>query len=121
MKWTWLSLRAEREFHLQHYGKIGLGDLDLLERVIEEHKVEEAAAAANAKAKEKEKEDAPVAGTHGDGAKVEEAIAAATLTDAIGSEESPVATTRESAEGQQQEQPQPVAPAPASQGVKMEE
>ncbi|KAF9532095.1 THO complex subunit 1 transcription elongation factor-domain-containing protein [Crepidotus variabilis] len=34
-RWAWLALRAARDQHLQHFGKIGAGDIELLLREIE--------------------------------------------------------------------------------------
>ena len=38
---TWLALRTARDQHLQHFGKIGTGDLELLAQEIETEKKRE--------------------------------------------------------------------------------
>ncbi|KAJ6609332.1 THO complex subunit 1 transcription elongation factor-domain-containing protein [Mycena sp. CBHHK59/15] len=37
-RWSWLALRTAREVHLQHFGKIGTGDIELLAKEIEAEK-----------------------------------------------------------------------------------
>ncbi|KAJ8523115.1 hypothetical protein ONZ45_g446 [Pleurotus djamor] len=37
-RWAWLALRTARDQHLQHFGKIGTGDLELLAQEIEKEK-----------------------------------------------------------------------------------
>ncbi|KAF5385338.1 hypothetical protein D9615_001035 [Tricholomella constricta] len=39
-RWAWLALRTARDQHLQHFGKIGTGDIELLAQEIEKDKVE---------------------------------------------------------------------------------
>ena len=34
-RWAWLALRAARDQHLQHFGKIGTGDIEALAQEIE--------------------------------------------------------------------------------------
>lgn len=34
-RWSWLALRAARDQHLQHFGKIGTGDIEALAQEIE--------------------------------------------------------------------------------------
>ena len=48
-RWAWLALRMARDQYLQHFGKIGTGDIILLQQEIENAKLErEKAAAAEA-------------------------------------------------------------------------
>ncbi|KAF9446133.1 UDP-glucose 4-epimerase [Macrolepiota fuliginosa MF-IS2] len=42
-RWAWLALRTARDQHLQHFGKIGTGDVELLVQEIEKDKQERAA------------------------------------------------------------------------------
>ncbi|KAJ7897244.1 THO complex subunit 1 transcription elongation factor-domain-containing protein [Mycena olivaceomarginata] len=37
-RWAWLALRTARDHHLQHFGKIGTGDIELLAKEIEAEK-----------------------------------------------------------------------------------
>ncbi|KAJ7687343.1 hypothetical protein B0H17DRAFT_1069843 [Mycena rosella] len=37
-RWAWLALRTARDHHLQHFGKIGTGDIEQLAREIENEK-----------------------------------------------------------------------------------
>ncbi|KDR85576.1 hypothetical protein GALMADRAFT_218672 [Galerina marginata CBS 339.88] len=37
-RWAWLALRAARDQHLQHFGKIGTGDIEILAQEIEREK-----------------------------------------------------------------------------------
>ncbi|KAJ6463746.1 THO complex subunit 1 transcription elongation factor-domain-containing protein [Mycena vulgaris] len=37
-RWAWLALRTARDHHLQHFGKIGTGDIELLAKEIETEK-----------------------------------------------------------------------------------
>lgn len=37
-RWAWLALRTARDQHLQHFGKIGTGDIELLAKEIEAEK-----------------------------------------------------------------------------------
>ena len=37
-RWAWLALRTARDQHLQHFGKIGTGDIELLAKEIEMEK-----------------------------------------------------------------------------------
>jgi THO complex subunit 1 len=37
-RWSWLALRTARDQHLQHFGKIGTGDINLLAWEIEKEK-----------------------------------------------------------------------------------
>ncbi|KAF4611518.1 hypothetical protein D9613_004115 [Agrocybe pediades] len=37
-QWAWLALRAARDLHLQHFGKIGTGDIEQLAQEIEKEK-----------------------------------------------------------------------------------
>ncbi|KAJ7103182.1 THO complex subunit 1 transcription elongation factor-domain-containing protein [Mycena belliarum] len=37
-RWAWLALRTARDHHLQHFGKIGTGDIELLAKEIENEK-----------------------------------------------------------------------------------
>jgi hypothetical protein len=39
-RWSWLALRTARDQHLQHFGKIGTGDVELLVQEIEKEKQE---------------------------------------------------------------------------------
>lgn len=44
-RWGWLALRTARDQHLQHFGKIGAGDIELLAQEIEKEKEEREKAA----------------------------------------------------------------------------
>ena len=39
-RWAWLALRAARDQYLQHFGKIGAGDIEALAHEIEKEKEE---------------------------------------------------------------------------------
>ncbi|GLB43609.1 putative polysaccharide biosynthesis protein [Lyophyllum shimeji] len=39
-RWAWLALRTARDQHLQHFGKIGTGDIELLGKEIEKEKLD---------------------------------------------------------------------------------
>ena len=45
-RWAWLALRTARDQYLQHFGKIGTGDIVALAQEIEREKVERERAAA---------------------------------------------------------------------------
>ncbi|KAH9854374.1 THO complex subunit 1 transcription elongation factor-domain-containing protein [Lenzites betulinus] len=57
-RWSWLALRTTRDQYLQHFGRIGAGDIVLLAQEIERERVEREKAAAE---KEKEAADAAIA------------------------------------------------------------
>lgn len=40
VRWAWLGLRSARDIYLQHFGKIGSGDIELLVKEIEKDKLE---------------------------------------------------------------------------------
>lgn len=53
---TWLALRTARDQHLQHFGKIGTGDIELLSQEIEKEKLEKEKQREKEKEREEERE-----------------------------------------------------------------
>lgn len=66
-KWSWLALRTARDEYLQHFGKIGTGDVLLLAQEIEKEEAEKERAlqgeVSNTEIVKDERGTSPVGGT----------------------------------------------------------